>query len=82
MAEQTVGAGYFAVLNEPILAGREFDERDKRVDAEAAIASGVRVPTLPLVLNEKAARALFGKDGRFNSAYFRRRTRGLPDNEN
>jgi predicted permease len=62
VVKQTVGAGYFAVLNEPILAGREFEERDQRVDAEAAIASGATVPTLPLVLNEKAARALFGKD--------------------
>lgn len=62
VVEQTVGAGYFAVLNEPILAGREFEERDQRVDAEALIASGAPIPTLPLVLNEKAARALFGKD--------------------
>jgi predicted permease len=62
VAEQTVGAGYFAVLNEPILAGREFAESDQRVDAEAATTSGAPVPTLPLVLNEKAARALFGKD--------------------
>ena len=62
MEEQTVGAGYFAVLNEPILAGREFEERDQRVDAEAPDVSGAPVPTLPLVLNEKAARALFGKD--------------------
>ena len=62
VVRQTVGAGYFAVLNEPILAGREFEERDQRVDAEAPIASGAPVPTLPLVLNEKAARALFGKD--------------------
>jgi macrolide transport system ATP-binding/permease protein len=62
VAKQTVGAGYFAVLNEPILAGREFDERDQRVDAEAPIASGAQVPTLPIVLNEKAAHALFGKD--------------------
>jgi predicted permease len=60
--EQTVGAGYFAVLSEPILAGREFEERDQRVDAEAPKASGAPVPTLPLVLNEKAAHALFGKD--------------------
>jgi hypothetical protein len=37
-------------------------ESDQRVDAEAPIASGAPVPTLPLVLNEKAARALFGKD--------------------
>jgi predicted permease len=62
MEQQTVGAGYFAVLNEPILAGREFEERDQRVDAETPIASGAPIPTLPLVLNEKAARALFGKD--------------------
>ena len=62
MEEQTVGAGYFAVLNEPILAGREFEDRDQRVDAEALKASRAPVPTLPLVLNEKAARALFGKD--------------------
>ncbi len=60
--KETVGAGYFAVLNEPILAGREFGESDQRVDAEAAIDSGAAVPTLPLVLNEKAAYTLFGKD--------------------
>jgi predicted permease len=62
VAKQTVGAGYFAVLNEPILAGREFEESDQRLDAETPIASGAPIPTLPLVLNEKAARALFGKD--------------------
>ena len=62
VAKLTVGAGYFAVLNEPILAGREFEESDQRVDVEAAIASGAPVPTLPIVLNEKAARALFEKD--------------------
>jgi predicted permease len=62
LTKQTVGAGYFAVLNEPVLAGREFRQSDQRVDAEAPIVSGAPVPTLPLVLNEKAARALFGKD--------------------
>jgi predicted permease len=62
VSKQTVGAGFFAVLSEPILAGREFAESDQRVDAEATIASGVPVPTLALVLNEKAAHALFGKD--------------------
>jgi len=62
VVKETVGAGYFAVLNEPILAGREFGESDQRVDAEAAIDSGAAVPTLPLVLNEKAAYTLFGKD--------------------
>jgi hypothetical protein len=62
MSKETVGAGYFAVLDEPILAGREFAESDQRVDAEASIASGAPVPTLPMVLNEKAAHALFAKD--------------------
>jgi hypothetical protein len=59
---QTVGAGYFAVLNEPILAGREFEDGDQRVDAEQAIASGAPVGRLPLVLNERAAHALFEQD--------------------
>jgi predicted permease len=62
VAEQTVGAGYFAVLNEPILAGREFQESDQRIDAESTIVSSTPIPSLPLVLNEKAAHALFGKD--------------------
>ncbi len=62
VVKQTVGAGYFAVLKEPVLAGREFEESDRRIDDEAAIAAGARVTTLPLVLNEKAAHALFGKD--------------------
>jgi macrolide transport system ATP-binding/permease protein len=49
VAKETVGAGYFATLSEPMLAGREFAERDQRVTG-----------TLPVVLNESAARALFG----------------------
>jgi predicted permease len=62
VAKQTVGAGYFAVLNEPILAGREFQESDQRIDAESTIVSSTPIPSLPLVLNEKAAHALFGQD--------------------
>ncbi len=31
---QTVGAGFFSVLNQPLLAGREFDERDQLVDLD------------------------------------------------
>ena len=62
VARQKVGAGYFAVLNEPILAGREFQESDQRVNAEAPTAPGDPVPTLPVVLDEKAAHAFFGKD--------------------
>jgi len=62
VVKQTVGAGYFAVLNEHILAGREFEESDQRLDGVAPNASGAPAPALPLVLNEKAARALFGRD--------------------
>jgi predicted permease len=51
--EQTVGAGYFAALNEPMLAGREFLELDQRTEPDGSKA-------LPTVLNESAARALFG----------------------
>jgi predicted permease len=53
--KQTAGTGYFAVLGEPVLAGREFAEQDQRVDVEASAV------VVPLVLNEKAAHALFGK---------------------
>jgi macrolide transport system ATP-binding/permease protein len=54
MIEETVGAGYFAALSEPMLAGREFVELDQRTQADGA-------KTLPAVLNESAARGLFGK---------------------
>jgi predicted permease len=54
VVKQTVGAGYFAVLKEPILAGREFEESDQRLDDEATITAGAPVTTLPLVLNAKA----------------------------
>ena len=62
VVKQTVGAGYFAVLKEPLLAGREFAKSDQRLDDEAAITAGAPVTTLPLVLNAKAAHALFGED--------------------
>jgi ABC-type antimicrobial peptide transport system permease subunit len=51
--EETVGAGYFAALNEPMLAGREFDERDQRNRPDGTTA-------LPVVLNETASRGFFG----------------------
>ena len=51
--EETVGAGYFAALSEPMLAGREFAELDQRSQADG---SG----TLPAVLNQSAARGFFG----------------------
>jgi macrolide transport system ATP-binding/permease protein len=52
--EETVGAGYFAALSEPMLAGREFVELDQRTQADGA-------KILPVVLNESAARGFFGK---------------------
>ncbi|HXL23526.1 MAG TPA: ABC transporter permease [Candidatus Dormibacteraeota bacterium] len=51
--EETVGAGYFATLNEPMLAGREFTEADQRSHGDAS-------NTLPAMLNESAARGFFG----------------------
>jgi predicted permease len=64
MFEQTVGAGYFATLNEPLLAGREFEERDQQSHADAS-------KVLPVVLNESAARGFFG-----NGAAIGKRVRG------
>jgi len=53
--EETVGAGYFATLSEPLLAGREFVEPDQRRRADGS-------ETLPAVLNESAARGFFGNE--------------------
>ncbi|MGA2601927.1 MAG: ABC transporter permease [Bryobacteraceae bacterium] len=53
VATETVGAGYFAALSEPMIAGREFEGRDERISREGS-------QTLPVLLNESAARALFG----------------------
>jgi len=55
--EETVGAGYFAALSEPMLAGREFEERDQRSRAD-----GRQILSLPAVLNETAERRLFGNE--------------------
>ncbi len=57
MIEETVGAGYFATLSEPVLAGREFEERDQRSQAD-----GSKTFSLPVVLNETAERRLFGNE--------------------
>jgi len=60
--EETVGAGYFATLSEPMLAGREFQERDQRSQADASKTSSLPVvlnQVLPVVLNETAARGFF-----------------------
>jgi predicted permease len=57
IAKETVGAGYFAALSEPMLAGRDFGERDERIEIPSG---GSRTIPLPAVLNETAARGLFG----------------------
>jgi ABC-type antimicrobial peptide transport system permease subunit len=58
--EETVGPGYFAALNEPMQAGREFEELDQRRPASGAspVASGVLA--LPILLNASAAHDFFG----------------------
>jgi hypothetical protein len=55
VVKQTVGAGYFAALSEPMLAGREFAELDQRSQAGGS-------KTLPVVLAESAARGFFGNE--------------------
>jgi len=54
------GRGVFCRAAEPVLAGREFEEQDQRLDLDATSAQGE--VAVPLVLNDKAAHALFGKD--------------------
>ena len=54
-SKEIVGAGYFALLSEPMLTGREFDERDQQTPA-----GGSNNLSLPVVLNESAAHTLFG----------------------
>ena len=63
--EDVVGPGYFAALSEPMLAGREFEERDQPSHADGSKTSslpGVPAVALPAVLNETAERKLFGNE--------------------
>jgi macrolide transport system ATP-binding/permease protein len=55
VVQETVGPGYFAAFNEPVPAGREFTELDQRIAFDASKAA-----TLPVVVNESAARAFWG----------------------
>jgi len=55
VVRQTVGAGYFAALSEPILSGREFEEFDQRSKTNASNHT-----SLPIIINESAARGFFG----------------------
>ncbi len=54
VAKETVGAGYFATMSEPLLSGREFSQIDQRSPARE------QGDVLPIVLNLSAARGLFG----------------------
>lgn len=56
VVKETVGAGYFAVLNEAMLAGREFEDLDLRGPQNPADGSKI----LHVVLNESASRGFFG----------------------
>lgn len=58
VVKESVGAGYFAALDEPLLNGREFNDADER--SLMATAQGNTTRTLPVVLNETAAKKLFG----------------------
>ena len=55
LSRQPVGAGFFAAINEKVLAGREFDDSDQRTDAPPTTA-------LPAILNQTAAKSLFGNE--------------------
>ena len=60
--KETVGAGYFALLDETLLAGREFDDRDQHIPADTSQPSASKAVSLPVVLNETAERKLFGNE--------------------
>ncbi len=53
VAKNIVGAGYFDALSVTLLEGREFDQRDQRLEPS-------KVKALPVVINQSAARAFFG----------------------
>jgi predicted permease len=55
VVKQTVGAGYFTALSEPMLAGRQFEKSD-----EQSTSDGSKTLALPVVLDETAAHGLFG----------------------
>jgi hypothetical protein len=57
--EETVGAGYFATLNEPMLAGREFEERDQLNEGDGSKPES-GAAALPAIMNASAARRFFG----------------------
>jgi ABC-type antimicrobial peptide transport system permease subunit len=63
VVSETIGPGYFATLNEPMLEGREFSEQDQQ-QVDAALSNQVNGKdfALPVVINDTAERKLFGKN--------------------
>jgi predicted permease len=58
--KESVGAGYFATLDEPLISGREISDADERSLMEPAPGNTTRM--LPVVINETAAKMLFGSN--------------------
>ncbi|HEY6331275.1 MAG TPA: FtsX-like permease family protein, partial [Blastocatellia bacterium] len=54
VAMQRVGAGYFAAVSQPMLAGLDFEVADQKSDVSGS-------KSLPIVLSESASRGFFGK---------------------
>ena len=52
-AKQAIGSNYFSALSVNVLEGREFTDRDQRVDSSSTAA-------LPVVINQSAAHEFFG----------------------
>jgi predicted permease len=71
--KESVGAGYFWALDEPMLSGREFNDADERSLMEPARGDVAR--TLPLVINETAAKKLFGSSNAIGK-HLKDRSRG------
>ncbi|MGA3095857.1 MAG: ADOP family duplicated permease [Bryobacteraceae bacterium] len=55
---ERIGANYFATVGAPLVGGREFDPRDREQDAPGSKG----VPATPAILNQTAARTLFGAE--------------------
>jgi macrolide transport system ATP-binding/permease protein len=56
--KESVGARYFSSLDEPLLSGREFNDADEHSLIEQMPGNATRM--LPVVINETAAKKLFG----------------------
>jgi len=57
VARNIIGANFFAAIDVSMLEGREFDDRDQRLDPAKTPGKSI---ALPAIINETAARAFFG----------------------